>query len=149
MNAHVVSLEHSLDALRAESKVPRGAIQLCALRKELRVQLGEEGLTVKSFPFRIGRESEGKDGFFSGFSKNDLEFSDSQPYNLSRKHCVIDKTGEGFVLIDRYSHFGTIVDGENIGGESARKEMRLGAGKHRIQLGESSSHFVFELLVSA
>ena len=54
MNAHVVSLEHNLDALRAESKVPRGAIQLCALRKEWRVQLGEEGLTVQSVPFRIG-----------------------------------------------------------------------------------------------
>ncbi|MDX8409005.1 MAG: cyclic nucleotide-binding domain-containing protein [Mariprofundales bacterium] len=148
MNAHVVRLEHDLDALRVASKVPQGAIQLQPLRDELRAQMGEEGLVVKSFPFRIGRQSEGEDGFFSGLWKNHLEFADGHPHNLSRKHCVIDKTGDGFSLIDRHSHFGTIVNGEMIGGESAKKEICLGAGKHRIQLGEASSPFVFELFVS-
>jgi len=73
-------------------------------------------------------------------SDNDLYLQDFPPFNVSRHHFLIDKVEGRYVVIDRGSHLGTIVNGRRINVQSVlnRKEDEIIAGPHH-------SPFVFKL----
>jgi hypothetical protein len=95
-------------------------------------------IEIGKFPFKIGREqrSRGVDVFFD----NDLCLRDSPPFNVSRNHFLIDKVEGRYVVIDRGSHLGTIVNGKRIDAQSA-----LNTGENKIIVGQQTSPFVFKL----
>jgi hypothetical protein len=86
-------------------------------------------ISIRKFPFRIGRESR--------FRKTDrgeerlerLKFDNTEPnndlylvdrgelLNISREHLQIEKTADGYRLVDRHSACGTKIEGVAIGGE--------------------------------
>jgi len=95
-------------------------------------QLVDDMIAIRTFPFRIGRESRvmNSDGkwirkerprVLSGLAhstSNDLYLVDpGEPLQISREHLQIETAGAGrFLVVDRGSARGTVVAGRTIGG---------------------------------
>lgn len=129
-----------------EAPRPREAhIRLMPLTKAVTKVVPAEGLLVTKFPFRVGREPpEGK----SRLSSNDLGLPDTDPYNVSREHFSIEADAEGVVLYDRGSFHGTIVNGNQIGGNRVIGSVRLQPGGNEVIAGLPDSPFRFSVEVS-
>jgi CRP/FNR family transcriptional regulator, cyclic AMP receptor protein len=95
-------------------------------------------IEIDKFPFKIGREH--RSGGIDVFSDNDLFLQDSSPYNVSKNHFLIDKVEGRYVVVDRGSHLGTVVNGKRIDAQSV-----LNIGENKIIAGQEISPFVFKL----
>jgi len=85
-------------------------------------------IAIRDFPFRIGRESRGTmvNGEFHRIERprpavwrpnNDLYLIDAGDLlHVSREHCQIERTGDGYVLVDRGSACGIAVGTAHVGG---------------------------------
>jgi pSer/pThr/pTyr-binding forkhead associated (FHA) protein len=124
---------------------------------EAKEALGGPDVEIKSFPFRVGRESRKMTWSAQGIvterrnpdqkPNNDLYLLEkSEPMNVSREHFLIDTEGEGFVLVDRESTCGTIVEGQTVGGQTHGGRVPLHDGDVVI-VGTSLSPFVFQFRV--
>ncbi len=94
-------------------------------------------MRISTFPFRIGRRS--PTAVASVFSANDLHVDDEPPYQVSRNHCAIERTARGFLVEDRGSKLGTIVNGMVIGEATSRMKVPLRRGDNWIILGAAES----------
>lgn len=131
---------------------------LVALTPEARSALGAAELVITTFPFRIGRESRGAQRL-SGRAiperrrsqtrpNNDLYLTDNDaPPNVSREHLQIDHNGTQYILVDRESTYGTIVEGTVVGGRHAGRVVPLTDG-NVIIVGSSSGRYVFKFRVA-
>jgi pSer/pThr/pTyr-binding forkhead associated (FHA) protein len=130
---------------------------LVGLTPEARGALGATQLVIRAFPFRVGRESRGDrrvaartitERRKSGTRpNNDLYLVEhDEPFNVSREHFEIDHNGTHFVLVDRQSTCGTIVEGEVVGGRQGGGAVRL-ADADVIIVGTSTSRYVFKFRV--
>ena len=90
-----------------------------ALTEEARRAIEGPRLYLNVIPFRCGREERKKDRkgwlkkprFLKGKPNNDFYMLDNRNYReISREHFLIQYNGEGFVLKDRGSHCGTLVN---------------------------------------
>lgn len=97
-----------------------------------------EGIAPQRYPFRIGRVG-------AMLGENDLEVPDSKPYNVSRHHFVIVREDGGFVVRDRGSYLGTVVNGQHIGGKRDRGEVWLRPGDNEVIAGDHRSPFRFRV----
>ena len=115
-----------------EYEFPHGTelIILSGLNESSTEALGGGKMNISKFPFKVGRK----------YESNDLCLQELPPYNISRNHFLIDKLEGRYVIIDRESRLGTIVNGRRINLQSVlnRKENEIIAGPHR-------SPFVFKL----
>ncbi len=123
-----------------ECEYPHGAelIILSGLNESSSEALNGGEMNISKFPFKVGRKHELNE--VDVLSDNDLYLQDSPPFNVSRNHFLIDKVDGRYVVIDRGSHLGTIVNGRRINVQSVlnRKENEIIAGQHH-------SPFVFKL----
>lgn len=124
-------LSEQMDLPAAEDR-QAPEVRLFPLTAETRTVLSDEGLAVARFPLRVGRKATGGD---SALNFNDVEFPDSAPYVLSLNHFAVDYAGDGFVVRDRGSQYGTVVNGVRIGGTAARDVAHLGSGENEIVAG--------------
>ena len=109
---------------------------------------------IRSFPFRVGRESRGQlvKGSFLGTLRprapeprpnNDLYLMDPGPgWQVSREHFQIELRDGGYVLVDRGSTLGTAVGDVRIGGRTGVAEAPLADGD-LIRVGEPSSMYAY------
>jgi hypothetical protein len=75
---------------------------------------------------------------------NDLYLVDAaQPLNVSRDHFLIAHNGSHYVLVDRQSACGTIVEGVVVGGRNTGGAVPLHDGDVII-VGSSASPYVFK-----
>ena len=102
--------------------------------------LGGEEMSISKFPFKVGRKHE--IGDVDVLSDNDLYLQDFPPFNVSRNHLQIDKVEGRYVIIDRGSRLGTIVNGKSIDVQSV-----LNIGDNEIIIGKQASPFVFKLKI--
>jgi len=115
---------------------------LCASKFEE----GPVDLRIEKFPFRIGRGGHGDNGSKSSvFSSNDFLIADSEPFQVSRSHCSIEREGENFFVRDRGSTMGTIVNGIPIGVQHSGLTVDLRRGENTLILGSTRSPFKFKL----
>lgn len=131
---------------------------LFALTPESKTALGGAEVEITAFPFRVGRESRrfetlaNKAKFAekrksTNLPNNDLYLlEDAELLNVSREHFQIAREGAGFVLLDRGSTLGTIVEGMRVGGEQKGGRAALRDGDVII-VGSSVSEFVFKFRV--
>ncbi len=103
----------------------------------------DDGHPVDRLPFRVGRKAGGV------LSDNHLELDDRQPYNVSRNHFLIDVQDDAYVVRDRGSFLGTIVNGEKIGGRRHNGEAPLQPGDNVVIAGEPHSPWRFRIYVKA
>ncbi len=100
--------------------------------------LGGGEMKLTSFPFKVGLEHElGEEDILSD---NDLYLKDFLPFSVSRNHFLIDKTDGKFVVIDRGSRLGTIVNDIRIDAQNI-----LTKNVNKIIIGSEQSPFVFKL----
>jgi hypothetical protein len=127
---------------------------LAALTPEARDALGAPEIEITCLPFRVGRESRvprraaGRvvmERRRAGTRpNNDLYLTErDEPLNVSREHFQIEHNGTHWVLVDRQSSCGTIVEGQVIGGKHAGGAAALRHGDVII-VGTSSSRFAFK-----
>jgi pSer/pThr/pTyr-binding forkhead associated (FHA) protein len=115
---------------------------------------------IRSYPFRVGRESRGKvvDGVFYRVERpqrvpgsptnNDLYLVDAGAMlQISREHFLIERTATGYQVVDRGSVCGVAVGGVRIGGEETGGAVPLRDGDE-IQVGTEVSpyRYIFTVL---
>jgi pSer/pThr/pTyr-binding forkhead associated (FHA) protein len=139
------------------SPAPHGRAMLVALTPEAYAALGAHERELTRLPYRVGRESREAQRTAHGSvtehrdpesrPTNDLYLHDrEEPLNVSREHFVIERRAAGYVLVDRESTCGTIVEGETVGGEHKGGTVALRDGDVII-VGISASPFVFKFRV--
>ena len=107
--------------------------------------LPRDGLWIQKFPFRIGRSAMEFEA--APPDANDLWLKDRSPYNVSRKHAVIEiKDGE-VILKDCGSSLGILVNEHQIGVNSYDHQMTLDEGDNTVILGGFMSKFQFRINV--
>ncbi len=113
-------------------------IVLSGLNETSTEALGGGEMKINSFPFKVGREHELKGS--NVLSDNDLSLKDFLPFNVSRNHFLIDKKGGRFIVFDRGSHLGTVVNNKRIDIQTI-----LNKKVNEIVVGSKSSQFMFKL----
>jgi CRP-like cAMP-binding protein len=81
--------------------------------------------------------------------QNQFLIADRSPFRVSRKHCMIDTSGDAVFIEDKTSQLGTIVNGIPIGGKSLETRVMLIRGENTLVLGGQDSQVRFRLDVSA
>ena len=117
-------------------------LRLTAKTDEAEQAVQGKEIDISKIPFQIGRTTTS-----SVFGSNDLNIEDTEPYRVSRCHCLITIVDNEYYLVDTVSSRGTVVDSSKIGGREELKRVLLESGKHRITLGGEESPYVFDLEV--
>lgn len=131
---------------------------LKALTPESRAAMGADLLEIVRFPFRVGRESRTDSGGrghaevrrrADSTPNNDLYLPETgSELNVSREHFMIDLREGGFVLVDRGSSCGTLVEGIPVGNRRGEVVHPL-ADQDVVVVGTSTSRYVFKFVVGA
>jgi pSer/pThr/pTyr-binding forkhead associated (FHA) protein len=127
---------------------------LVALTPEARAALGRAEVEMVIFPFRVGRDSRSLPRATArtvaerrrprSQPGNELYLTEiAEPVNVSREHFQIQHNGARYVLVDRQSSCGTIVEGTQVGGRNAGGAIPLNDGDVII-VGTSKSPYVFK-----
>jgi pSer/pThr/pTyr-binding forkhead associated (FHA) protein len=129
------------------------ATWLVALTEDAQRALRGEQKVIERFPFKVGRESRlgpakswqaGERRATTTTQLNDVYIVDTGDIlNVSREHFLIEHDGGRYMLTDRGSACGTIVEGRTVGGD--RKGGRVELHDHDvIVVGTASSPFIFK-----
>ncbi|MCX7591058.1 MAG: FHA domain-containing protein [Kiritimatiellae bacterium] len=128
------------------------------LTLEAREAINRDEVRIRTFPFRVGRESRMGlvHGVFQSLERrklttppnNDLYVMDrGKRLQISREHFQIERNTDGsFVLVDRGSACGTIVDDQVVGGDDKGGRCPIRNGSV-IVVGTSASPYRFQFLV--
>jgi pSer/pThr/pTyr-binding forkhead associated (FHA) protein len=131
---------------------------LSALTPSARLALLGQQHVIERFPFRVGLESRlggtvrtnatERRGGTGAQQVNDLYVFDSggEVVQVSREHFQIEQQGSEYVLVDRASACGTIVEGQRVGGDRAGGSVVL-HDHDVIIVGDEDSPFVFKFRV--
>jgi len=131
---------------------------LLPMTPEAREALRDDEVVLDTFPFRVGRESRFQvvDGEVLSLERrgpatkpnNELYLVDhGELVNVSREHFQIEKTESGtYELADRGSRCGTVVDGQQVGGDDAGGRAPIRDGS-LIVVGVPDSPFAFRFLL--
>ena len=123
----------------AENALEDGAlVRLIVTDPEIADLIEYPELDIELFPFVIGRG----DGL-SGKQSVDLAIPDEAPFQLSRRHFMIEDGEDGFEIIDCGSYHGTIVNGAKLGNDSIYFRAVLNPGENEIVAGTPASPFRF------
>ena len=106
-------------------------------------ELPQDGLQITKFPFRIGRTDLENEA--NPRDMNDLSINDTQPYNVSRNHALVQLNNGEVLIRDRGSSRGIYVNEVHIGGKSSLLEMVLEDGENIVVLGGSYSPYQFRI----
>ena len=101
---------------------------------------------LRFFPFHFGRRAQLAG--VEAFVQNQLLIADLSPFRVSRKHCMIDTSGDAVFIEDKTSQLGTIVNGILIGGKSLETRAKLIRGANTLVLGGQDSQVRFRIDVS-
>lgn len=104
-------------------------------------------MEILKFPFKIGRDAYGDLNSGTKFFKNDLSIADGEPFQVSRKHCLVERQGDLFYVRDSGSSLGTIVNGTRIGVKCDSLTEPLKQGLNTLILGTMRSPFKFQIEV--
>jgi pSer/pThr/pTyr-binding forkhead associated (FHA) protein len=130
---------------------------LKALTPESEKALGVKLYRISKFPFRVGRECRRQQAMnyqdsrrrMDSIPNNDLYLIEMEDLlNVSREHFQIEWNGDSFILVDRGSACGTLVEGVNIGGERKGGQRPLHNGDVII-VGTSNSQFIFKFVLNS
>ena len=130
------------------------------LTDEARQAMQRDKRDITHVPYRVGRELRVAliNGEYRSIERresgqppsNELYLLDlGEKLNVSREHLQIEQEADGhYVLIDRGSACGTIVDDQPVGGHDHGGRLPLQSGS-TIRVGISSSPYLFEFVIPA
>jgi len=118
-----------------------GLVIMSGMNKTATNALGNNTPRIESFPYKVGCKSAiGEDDVFVD---NDLFLEDNTekpPFNISSNHFLIDLVNEKYVVVDRGSSFGTIVNDTRI-----EEPCVLDKKVNRLVVESDNSPFIFKL----
>ena len=123
----------------------RNEVFLSSSKPEITQVVGAKPISIKYFPFLVGRETSKLSEAMSPPVK--LAVPDKEPFQMSRRHFTIEQEGDNIIVRDYGSHNGTIVNGFMLGGGSKTFRAVLSPGKNDIIAGTFISNFWFTCLV--
>lgn len=129
----------SIEEAIQEAPYLKGDAYLSGLNEASIEALNGKEMMLNQFPFKIGRD-QGSSSGIDIFSDNNLYLKDSPPFNVSRNHFLINKIDGRFIIVDRGSSLGTLVNGEKIEDQYVLTEC-----KNEIAIGTILSPFMFKL----
>ena len=138
-----------IDDLNDASLEANGALQVwiegdCPVTKRLSACARQQ---IESEVFTVGRRRSFVDGNYEVVP--DLLITQEEPFSVSRVHCSIEVEESGVVVRDMRSRLGTLVNGERLGGPTARKFLTtLERGEHQIVLGSRRGGLRLRLTVA-
>ncbi len=142
-------LETAADLSREKSLVPAQAnyvLKISGLNRVSKQVLFGKTLTIRHFPFTIGRSSSAYDASFRG---PDFLIFEHAPGHVSRQHLSIELLDGRIFVADETSRFGSLINGEQLGKNAGGKErIPLRYGRNVVKLGGRSSPFVFEMEIT-
>jgi CRP/FNR family transcriptional regulator, cyclic AMP receptor protein len=104
--------------------------------------LPDAPFVITQFPFLIGRKSR------DPLSYNDLKIADTVPLQISRHHIEFIRVGDKVGVSDRGSHLGSIVDGQQLGGQGGVPGPIFFEGSEgSLILGNSKSPFRYQIRI--
>jgi hypothetical protein len=103
-------------------------------------------LRLARLPFRVGRIPVA--GEAQPIEVNDLQLSDTKPFNVSRTHFAIERVPDGVQVRDRGSYVGTLVNRVQIGGHHHVATVPLAVGENEVVAGSPRSPFRFRVVVA-
>jgi hypothetical protein len=130
------------DALGDETLGDETLVRLVVTDPEIADLIEYPELDIELFPFVIGRE-DGK----SRKQSVDLAIPNKAPFQLSRRHFMIEDGVDGFEVVDCGSYHGTLVNGAKLGNDSTAFRAVLNPGENEIVAGSSSSPFRFVIVL--
>ena len=119
----------------------KGLVVMSGMTKTAMNALGNDMPRIESFPYKVGRRS--AIGGDDVFVDNDLFLEDNTekpPFNISSNHFLIDLVNEKYVVLDRGSSFGTIVNGAKV-----EEPYVLDKKVNEVVVGPHDSQFIFRL----
>jgi len=131
---------------------------LRAMNEEASKAMQRDQRLIEHVPYRVGRERRVAlvAGEYRSIERretdaaptNDLYLLDmGEKLNVSREHFQIEQEQDGsYVLVDRGSACGTIVDDQPVGGHDAGGRFPLKNGS-TIRVGIASSPYLFEFVI--
>ena len=133
----------------ADDDIQRVRLLLKPASESLAASIGREPIEITRLPFVVGRSSrdEGEDEDEASPDPIDLVLADDRPYQVSRRHFVIDTDDGELVVRDAGSYHGTTVNRQRIGGDRASSVMALRFGENSIVAGATGSTYRFTLLI--
>jgi len=126
---------------------PLPKITITPANSQTRKAGSPDQVILDRLPFRIGRRQSGEGADI--LSANDLSLRDNYPYQISRNHCSIERTGSELIVRDRGSTLGTILNGQAMGTESEHMALPLQSGANKLVLGGEDSTFQFNVQVDS
>lgn len=143
MQTYAFEATHS--SSRGEAGAEADATSTVRLQSLEPLEEGDDCIDVvlKKFPFNIGRASESR-----LVVENDFYVDDERPYQVSRGHCSIERRGGQWVVRDRFSSGGTIVNNTPIGSQADSFVAVLKPGVNDLILGSKESRFKFTVTLS-
>ena len=119
----------------------KGLVVMSATNETASKALGNYTPRIINFPYKVGRKSAiGEDDIFVD---NDLFLEDNTekpPFNISSNHFLVDLIDKKYVVVDRGSSFGTIVNGTKV-----EEPCVLDKKVNEIVVGPPESQFIFSL----
>ena len=123
---------------------PSATVSLEGMTPQAIQALPSNPFEVTKFPFRIGRQSH------DPLVTNDLMVPDSAPYQVAVHHLAFIQGKEGVGLVDRGSQFGSILNGDQLGGvKGDPKPVVLTASESILILGHVTSPFKYKIYLRA
>ena len=114
--------------------------------EEMHKQTALKKRLIRFYPFHFGRRAQLAAA--EPMVQNQLLIADRSPFRVSRKHCIMDTSGDGVFIEDKISQLGTIVNGISIGGKSLETRVKLIRGANTLILGGQDSQVRFRVDVS-
>ena len=142
-NVQILQLEAASTATPIAPPAPADwpTVVLEGTSAEARAALPGGTCTIEKFPFRVGRVSH------NPLVHNDLELSDSTPWQISRHHLAFVVQDGRVGIVDRGSHLGSKVGDTRIGGESAPGPVFLEGDESTLRLGTDASPYDFKVII--
>lgn len=106
--------------------------------------LPENPFRIEKFPFLIGRKTR------DPLAYNDLLIPDKRPYRISRHHLELYKHQDRVFVLDRGSHLGTIVDGQQRGGRKGNTgPLVFKESEATLVLGDKHSPYKYKVVINS
>lgn len=134
--------DDTAENLSKDSPEEWAPVRLIVTEPEIIEHMEYPELDIELFPFVVGRE-DGK----SVNQSVDLPIPDDAPFQLSRRHFMIEDGDEGFEIVDCGSYHGTIVNGAKLGNDGIHFRAPLNPGENQIIAGTPSSPFRFVIVI--
>jgi len=138
------SASPSGEAAAEQQQASDVTVRIAAATSQAKTRSHPAEAVVDRLPYCLGR----KNGHTTPHGRSpDLVVHDTQPYNVSRTHCILEQAASGIVVRDSNSTLGTVVNGKRIGKAGDGFTATLKPGENILILGNPASQYRYAVLV--